>query len=167
MPLFSQTMINTKNYWKWKKRLCVRLCSRDRHHLRKSSDRKAQISSVNGTNAFLICAFDLQIFSGGVYPPSATSRTISFSISSSFWYWFDSFFRWEEGRCSRKFDRSFRCFEPLSRQLTVRILRRMRTVWKSGTFLATESVNSAPIKRGETRKVQIFGKEKCKTLRQY
>ena len=30
--------------------------------------------------------FDLQVFSGGVYPPSATSRTISFSISNSFWY---------------------------------------------------------------------------------
>ena len=30
--------------------------------------------------------FDLQIFSGGVCPPSATSRTISFSISKSFWY---------------------------------------------------------------------------------
>ena len=29
--------------------------------------------------------FDLQIFWGGVYPPSATSRTISFSISNSFW----------------------------------------------------------------------------------
>ena len=29
---------------------------------------------------------DLQIFSGGVYSPSATSRTISFSISNSFWY---------------------------------------------------------------------------------
>ena len=28
--------------------------------------------------------FDLQIFSGGVYRPSATSRTISFSISNSF-----------------------------------------------------------------------------------
>ena len=37
--------------------------------------------------------FDLQIFSGGVYSPSATSRTISFSISNSFWYLFDSFFR--------------------------------------------------------------------------
>ena len=33
--------------------------------------------------------FDLQIFWGGVYPPSATSRTISFSISNSFWSWFD------------------------------------------------------------------------------
>ena len=30
--------------------------------------------------------FDLQIFSGGIYSPSATSRTISFSISNSFWY---------------------------------------------------------------------------------
>ena len=39
-----------------------------------------------------------------------------------------------------------------SRHLTV---RRMRTVSKSATFLATESVNSAPFKRGETE-VQIF-----------
>ena len=31
--------------------------------------------------------FDLQIFSGGVYPPSTTSRTISFSISNSFCYY--------------------------------------------------------------------------------
>ena len=28
---------------------------------------------------------DLQIFSGGAYPPSATSRPISFPISNSFW----------------------------------------------------------------------------------
>ena len=32
-------------------------------------------------------------------------------------------------------------------------------------FLATESVNSAPSKR--EKEVQIFGKEKCKTIRQY
>ena len=31
--------------------------------------------------------FDLQIFSDGVYPLSATSRTISFSFSNSFWYY--------------------------------------------------------------------------------
>ena len=48
----------------------------------------------------------------------------------------------------------------------MRILRRMGIVSKSATFLATESVKSAPLKRGET-KVQIFGKEKCKTLRQF
>ena len=108
-----------------------------------------------GMNAFLICAFDLQIFSGGVYHPSTTSPTISFSISNSFWYYFDSFFRCEEGRCSRKFDRLFCCFDSLSRHLTVRILRRMRTVLKSARFLATESVDSAPFKRGET-KVQFF-----------
>ena len=57
----------------------------------------------------------------------------------------------------------------------------MQTVSKSATFLATESVNSAPFKRGETEvqifgkekrktrrtKVHIFGKEKCKTHRQF
>ena len=35
----------------------MRLRSGDKHHLRKFSDRKAQISPVSGTNAFLICAF--------------------------------------------------------------------------------------------------------------
>ena len=30
--------------------------------------------------------FDLQIFWGGLYPPSATSRTIFFLISNSFWH---------------------------------------------------------------------------------
>ena len=52
---------------------------------------------------------------------------------------------------------------PVTRHLTV---RRMQTVSKSATFLATESVNSTLLKRGET-KVHIFGKEKCKTHRQF
>ena len=34
----------------------------------------------------MLCA--LQIFSGGVYPPSATSLAIASSISNSFWYSF-------------------------------------------------------------------------------
>ena len=50
-----------------------------------------------------------------------------------------------------------------SRHLTV---RRIRTVSKSATFLAMESVNAAHFKRWETE-VQNFGKEKRKTLRQY
>ena len=40
--------------------------------------------SFRSPNWFVL--FDLQIFSGGVYSPSATSRKISFSISNSFWY---------------------------------------------------------------------------------
>ena len=44
--------------------------------------------------------------------------------------------------------------------------RRTRTVSKSATFLATESVNLAPFKRRESQ-MQIFGKETCKTLRQF
>ena len=34
----------------------MRLHSGDKHHLRKSANRKAQISLVSGTNAFLTCA---------------------------------------------------------------------------------------------------------------
>ena len=79
----------------------------------------------------------------------------------------------------------FRCSDPLPRHLT-EAKRRMRTVsnWKSATFfLATQSVNSAPFKRGERGanfwqgkvqisspiliKVHIFGKETCETHRQF
>ena len=63
-----------------------------------------------------------------------------------------------------EFDRLFWCFDPLSRHHVTEAKRRMGTVSKSAMFLATESVNSAPFKTGET-KVQIFGKEKCKTHR--
>ena len=40
-----------------KKRLCVRLRSEDKHHLRKSADRKAQIRKVFVQLTGLICAF--------------------------------------------------------------------------------------------------------------
>ena len=61
-----------------KKRLCVRLRSEHKYHLRKSADRNAQIRKpfVPLTDWFVL--FDLQIFWGGVYPPSTTSRAISF-----------------------------------------------------------------------------------------
>ena len=108
--------------------------------------------------------FDLLIFSGGVYPPSVTSRTISFSISNS-GINLIHFFRWEEGRSSRKLDRFvFAASIPCHAIWQYEYYE--ETVSKSATFLATESVNSALFKRWET-KVQSFGKEKCKTLRQY
>ena len=47
---------HSKNYWKSKKRLCVRLRSGDKHHLRKSADRKAQIIAFVQITG-LICAF--------------------------------------------------------------------------------------------------------------
>ena len=64
-----------------KKRLCVRLRSglRDKHHLGENLQIKKHKSvrrSFCSPNCFVL--FDLQIFSGGVYPPSATSCTISF-----------------------------------------------------------------------------------------
>ena len=40
--------------------------------------------SFRSPNWFVL--FDQQIFSGGVYSPSETSCTISFSISNGFWY---------------------------------------------------------------------------------
>ena len=57
---------------------------------------------MSGPNAFLICAFRSADFLRWCLSPSTTSRTISFSISNSFWYSFDSFFRFfrrQEKRC--------------------------------------------------------------------
>ena len=196
----------------------MRLRSEDKNHFRKSADQKAQIRNacVPLTDWFVL--FDLKIFSGGVHPPDATSRTIFFLFPIVFWisakmqifaqvkgrrekererkrkgkeeegkekgkgwgvcdffvsakaslpivFGIRFIFRWEGGRCSRKFDRLFRCFDPLACHLT-EAKRRMGTVSKSATFLATEIVSSAPFKRGET-KVQFFGKETCKTHRQF
>ena len=92
------------------------------------------------------------------------------------------FFRWE-GRCSRKFGRFFFFGASLPcHAFWQKQSQELGTVSKSATFLATESANSVPIKRGETKvhflarnsakffantKVQIFDKEKCKTHRQF
>ena len=52
IKLIPKTIGNRKRDCAWG---CARRINRD--HLRKSADRKAQISPVSGTNAFLICAF--------------------------------------------------------------------------------------------------------------
>ena len=56
------------------------------------------------------------------------------------------FFRWE-GRCSRKFDRLFRCFDPLSRHLT-EAKKNANCFEECNVFTCNGSVNSAPFKRG-------------------
>ena len=93
--------------------------------------------------------------------PSATSRTISFYISNSFGinliHFFD-FFDEKEERRSLKFDRLLCCFDPLS--ITPFDSAKKANRSKSATFLATDSVNSAPFKRGETE-VQIFWQGKA------
>ena len=60
----------------------MRLRSGDKHHLRKSADEKHKSGRRSFRSPDWFVLFDLQIFSGGVYPPSATSRTISLSISN-------------------------------------------------------------------------------------
>ena len=105
--------------------------------------------------------FDLQIFSGGVYSPTATSRTISFLFPIVFGINLIHFFDFSARKKHGAAGNSIVCFAASipcqSRHLTV---RRMRTVSKSATFLATESVNSAPFKGGETE-VQIFWQGKA------
>ena len=105
--------------------------------------------------------FDLQIFSGGVYSqaqPHAQSLflfPIVFGINLILFSIFSA--RKKNGAAGN----SIVCFAASipcqSRHLTA---RKMRTVSKSATFLATESVNSAPIKGGETE-VQTFWQGKA------
>ena len=56
------------------------------------------------------------------------------------------------------------CFDPLS--VTPFDSAKNANCFEKCNVLATESVNSAPFKRGETE-VQFFGKEKRKILHQY
>ena len=140
----------------------------NKHHLRKSADRKAQIRKAFVPLTELICAFP-----------------IVFGINLIHFFVFSFFrFRFSTRKKNGAAGNSIVCFAASipcrSRYLTV---RRMRTVSKSATFLATESVNLAPFKRGESE-VQIFwqgkaqnsspilrctffGKEKRKTHRQF
>ena len=139
------------------KRLCVRLRLGNKHHLRKPADRKAQISSVSGTNAFLISQV---VFIPQAQPHAQSLFLFPIVFGINLIHFFD-FFGQKEKRCRRKFDRLLCCFDPLSNMpFDVMTVRRMRTVSKSATFLATESVNSAPFKRGETE-VQIFWQGKA------
>ena len=49
-------------------------------------EKQKSVRWAERTPSWFVLFSNLQIFSGGVYPPSAASRTISFSISNSFWY---------------------------------------------------------------------------------
>ena len=110
--------------------------------------------------------FDLQIFSGGVYPPSATlTRNLFFKFPIVFGINLIHFFDEKKDGAAGNSIVCFAASIPCHVIWQCEFLRRMWTVSKSAAFLATESVNSALFKRGET-KVQIFGKEKCETLRQ-
>ena len=137
----------------------MRLRLGNKHHLRKSADRKAQISSVHERNerlpdlCFSICRFSQVVFIPQAQPHAQSIFLFPIVFGINLIHFFDISTR-KNGAAGN----SIVCFAASipcqSRHLTV---RRMRTVSKSATFLATESVNSAPfkLKRGETE-VQIF-----------
>ena len=146
--------INTKTIGNRKKIMCVRLRSEDKHHLRKSSDRKAHISPMSGTNAFLICAFRSEDFLRWCLSPECNlTHNLFFLFPIVFGIILIHFFRWGEGWCSRKFDRLFRCFDPLSRHLTeVKRSRRVRIFWQIAKCF---------------EKCNVFGKGKCELSATY
>ena len=108
---------------------------------------------------FPICRFSQVVFIPRAQPHAQSLFLFPIVSGINLIHFFD------EKKDGRKFDPLFWSFDPLSRHLT-EAKRRMGTVSRSATFFGTESVNSAPFKTGET-KVQIFGKEKCKTHCQF
>ena len=147
----------------------MRLRLGNKHHLRKSADRKAQIrKSVRSAHrsdlCFSICRFSQVVFIPQAQPHAQSLFLFPIVFGINLIHFFDFFSTRKKNGAAGNSIVCFAASIPCqSRHLTV---RRIRTVSKSATFLATESVNSAPFKRGGTE-VQIFGKEKRKTLRQY
>ena len=140
----------------------MRLRLGNKHHLRKSADRKAQISSVSGTYAFLICAFrSADFLRWCLFPKRNLTHNLFFYFQIVFGINLIHFSIFSTIKKNGAAGNSIVCFAASiacqSRHVTV---RRMRTVSKSATFLATESVNSAPFKRGKTE-VQIFWQGKA------
>ena len=80
IKLIPKTIGNRKRDCAWG---CARGINTTRENLQIAKHKSGR-RSFRSPDWFVLC--DLQIFPGGVYPPSATERTISFSISNSFWY---------------------------------------------------------------------------------
>ena len=95
----------------------MRLRLGNKHQLRKPADRKAQISSASGTNAFLICAFrSADFLRWCLFPKRNLTHNLFFLFPIVFdinLIHFFCFFDEKEERCSRKFDRLLCCFDPL------------------------------------------------------
>ena len=159
----------------------MRLRSGDKRHLRKSADRKAQISPVSGKNVFLIRAFRSADFLRWCSSPSATSRAISFSISNSFWYNLTHFFDEKNdsgaGNSIVCFGASIPCHAIWQKQNEGReMFRRAQPFWQRkvwtqrpsrGEKLRCKFLARKSAKLFSNSKVQIFGKERCKIHRQF
>ena len=165
----------------------MRLRSRsgDKHHLRKSTDRKAQISPVSGTNAFLIYAFRsadflrrcLSLERNLTHAQSLLLFPIVFGIKSIHFFSMRRRTVQPEIRSfvsllrtpvtlfdSANFTKNANCFERCNvlGHGKCEAQRHSRGEKLRCTFLARKSA-----KFFANTKVQFFGKEKCKTQRQF
>ena len=132
--LIPKTIGNRKRDCAWG---CARGINTTWEICRSKSTNQEGMRSAHRTDLwFSICRFSQVVF----IPRAQPHAQSLFLFPIVFGFNLIHFFRWEKGRCSRKFDRLFRCFNPLSRHLT-EAKRRRRTVSKSATFLATRSVN--------------------------
>ena len=83
--LSKRNPISTKNYWKAKTRSCVKLFEVTNtawEYLQIAKHKSVQCAEWMTLN----CALRFAVFLGLCLSPQTTSRTISFSLSKSFWY---------------------------------------------------------------------------------
>ena len=180
-----------------RKRDCAWGCARGiKYHLRKSADRKAQISPVSGKNAWFVL-FDLQIFSG-VFIPRAQPHAQSLFLFPFFFAWYDwrlpttslclfrmvfgikliHFFDEKKDGAAGSFVSVLRSpVTPFHRSKTKNAnCFEERNVFGNGkcelsTFkrekLRCKFLAGKSAKLFANTKVQIFGKERCKIHRQF
>ena len=94
----------------------MRLRLGNKHHLRKSADRKAQFGERNERLpdlCFSICRFSQVVFIPQAQPHAQSLFLFPIVFGINLIHFFD-FFDEKEERCSRKFDRLLCCFDPLS-----------------------------------------------------
>ena len=107
---------------------------------------------------FSTCRFSQVVFIPQAQPHAQSLFLFPIVFGITLIHFFD-FFDEKEERCSRKFDRLPCCFDPLS-ITPFDSAKNANRFEKVHRFLATESVNSAPFKRGKTE-VQIFWQGKA------
>ena len=147
----------------------MRLRLGNKHHLRKSADRKAQISSVTGTYAFLICAFrSADFLRWCLFPKRNLTHNPFFLFPIVFGinliHFFD-FFEDKEERLQPEI-RSFALLlrSPVNHAMwqceECELFRKVQRFWQRKVWTQRHS-------RGEKLRCKFLGKKKRKTLRQY
>ena len=161
----------------------MRLRLGNKHHLRicrsKSTNQFGERNERLPDLCFSICRFSQVVFIPQAQPHAQSLFLFPIVFGINLIHFFD-FFDEKEERCSRKFDRLLSCFDPLS--ITPFDSAKNANCFEKRNVFGNAKCEFSAIQEGKMRckffgkesaklfantKVHIFGKEKCKTHRQF